>query len=167
MAFMLEKVEMAQPLDLGIVDWVLARRLGVSKAAARRKIDVDGKPALPGIEVDRLHEPGSGDAQCCRKQLVTCHCCPPALVFRPVTALEDATSTARLSLWICGRRAEDGRCCPRVAAHKSTGSTTAPSIPNEQNPPTQDSKEADFLCCDRAMLHGIVRREPFHKSKAF
>src|SRR6516165_9710879 len=153
MAFMLEKVEMAQPLDLGIVDWVLARRLGVSKAAARRKIDVDGKPALPGIEVDRLHEPGSGDAQCCRKQLVTCHCCPPALVFRPVTALEDATSTARLSLWICGRRAEDGRCCPRVAAHKSTGSTTAPSIPNEQNPPTQDSKEAlketilSLRCC--------------------
>jgi hypothetical protein len=30
----------------------------VGKAAARRKIDVDRKPALPGIEVDRLHEPG-------------------------------------------------------------------------------------------------------------
>jgi hypothetical protein len=31
MAFMLEKAEMAQPLDLGIVDRVLARRLGVGK----------------------------------------------------------------------------------------------------------------------------------------
>src|SRR3974377_1988458 len=68
MAFMLEEVEVAQPLDLGIVDRVLARRLGVGKAAARRKIDVDGEPALPGVEVDRLHEPGRGDAQCCRKQ---------------------------------------------------------------------------------------------------
>jgi hypothetical protein len=30
------------------------------------------------------------------------------MAFRPVTALEDATSTARLSLWICGRQRRAG-----------------------------------------------------------
>src|SRR6516165_2173887 len=93
MAFMLEKVEMAQPLDLGIVDWVLARRLGVGKAAARREIDVDGKPALPGIEVDRLHKPGHADAQGRGKQLVVGHAVPPRWPFWPLTALGHAAST--------------------------------------------------------------------------
>src|SRR5262249_58857602 len=66
-AFMLKEVEMPQPLDLGVVDLVLSRSLGMSKAAARHEIDMDGQPPLPGIEVHRLHEPRRGDAQRCRK----------------------------------------------------------------------------------------------------
>src|SRR5580700_7136802 len=47
----------------------------MGKAAARRKIDVDRKLALPGIEVDRLHEPGCGDTSAAANSV--CHCCPP------------------------------------------------------------------------------------------
>jgi hypothetical protein len=53
---MLKEVEMPQPLDLGVVDLVFARSLGVSKAAARHEIDVDGRSPLPSIEVHRLRE---------------------------------------------------------------------------------------------------------------
>src|SRR5262245_44993027 len=61
-AFMLKKVEVPQPLDLGVVNLVLARSLGMSKAAARHEIDMDGQPPLPDIEVYRLHEPRRGNA---------------------------------------------------------------------------------------------------------
>jgi hypothetical protein len=64
---MLKEVEVPQPLDLRVVNLVLARSLGMSKAAARHEIDMDGQPPLPGIEVYRLHEPRRGDAQRCRK----------------------------------------------------------------------------------------------------
>src|SRR5215471_12500278 len=53
-AFMLKEVEVPQPLDLGVVNLVLARSLGMGKAAARNEIDMDGQPPLPGIEVNRL-----------------------------------------------------------------------------------------------------------------
>ena len=66
-AFMLKEVEVLQPLDLGVVNLVLARSLGMSKAAAGHEIDMDGQPPLHGIEVHRLHEPRRGDAQRCRK----------------------------------------------------------------------------------------------------
>ena len=61
-AFMLKEVEVPQPLDLGVVNLVFTLRLGMSKAAARHEIDMDGQPPLPGIEVHRLHEPRRGDA---------------------------------------------------------------------------------------------------------
>jgi hypothetical protein len=67
---MLKEVEMPQPLDLGVVNLVLARSLGMGKAAARHEIDMDGQPPLPGIEVHPLHEPRRGDPKCCCKQLV-------------------------------------------------------------------------------------------------
>ena len=49
MAFMLEEVEVAQPLDLGVVHRVLPGRLGVGEAAAGRKIDADRQPPLSDL----------------------------------------------------------------------------------------------------------------------
>jgi hypothetical protein len=72
-AFMLKEVEVPQPLDLGVVDLVLARSLGMSKAAARHEIDVDRQSPLPSIEVHRLHKPGRRDPKGCCKQLVGHH----------------------------------------------------------------------------------------------
>src|SRR5262249_46255894 len=77
-AFMLKEVEVPEPLDLGVVNLVFARSLGMAKAAARHKIDVDGQPPLPGIEVHRPHEPRRADAQGCRKQLVGHRVVPPS-----------------------------------------------------------------------------------------
>jgi hypothetical protein len=55
---MLEEVEVPQPLDLGAVDTVFARGLGMAKGAAALEID-DGQLPMPGIEVHSLHKPGA------------------------------------------------------------------------------------------------------------
>jgi hypothetical protein len=69
----------AQALDLGVVGLVLARGVGVGKAAAGREIDPDDQPPLRRIEIDGLHEPWRRDAERCRKQLIdwTGHDIPP------------------------------------------------------------------------------------------
>jgi len=106
-AFMLEEVEVPQPLDLGVVDLVVARGLGVSKAAARHEIDVDGQSPLPSIEVHPLNEPGRSDPKGCCKQLVGHHPSTRQLANPSSQGGRAAASTvAALSLWICGRRAD-------------------------------------------------------------
>jgi hypothetical protein len=84
--------------------------------------------ALPGIEVDRLHEPGHGDAQGRGKQLVVGHRCPARWPLWPVTALgaaASATLSQPVDLW--SAEPQMGCAAPEAAAHKSTGSTKQPS----------------------------------------
>src|SRR6516162_9816632 len=50
----------------------------VARAPDVIEIDMDGQPPLPGIEVNRLHEPRRADAQSCRKQLVGHLAVPPS-----------------------------------------------------------------------------------------
>ena len=71
---MLEEVEVAQPLDLRVVNRVLPRRVGMGKSAARRKINSNRQPSLACIERDGLHEL---DAKGCLKQLVGHERCVP------------------------------------------------------------------------------------------
>jgi hypothetical protein len=75
-ALMLKEVEVAQPLDLRVVNRVLAGRFGMSKSRARHEIDPNCEPALSRIEIDRLHEPWSLDGR-------------PALVWPPPAWLID------------------------------------------------------------------------------
>ena len=103
---MLKEVEVPQPLDLGIVNLVLARSLGMGKAATRHEIDMDGQPPLPGIEVHRLHEPRRGDAQRCRNYWLVITPSHRRLVNPSSQDGRAAASTVVVvSLWICGRRA--------------------------------------------------------------
>ena len=51
---MLEEIEVAHPLDLGVVHRVLPGRLAMGEAAAGRKIDADRQPPLRRIEIDGL-----------------------------------------------------------------------------------------------------------------
>src|ERR1700722_3284491 len=107
---MLKEVEVPQPLDLGVVDLVFASGLGMGKAAARHEIDMDGQPSLPGIEVHPLHEPRCGNAKGCRKQLVGHLALPPSTGQSVQSGGRAAASTvAALSLWICGRRANNAQ----------------------------------------------------------
>ena len=141
---MLEEVEVPQPLDLGVVDLVVARGLGVSKAAARHEIDVDGQSPLPSIEVHPLNEPGRSDPKGCCKQLVGHHPSTRQLANPSSQGGRAAASTvAALSLWICGRRAD-----------------TAEEGPSDRPPPTtpQAQQQQQEGCLSMNFTHSIFKR---------
>ena len=70
---MLEEIQVAQPLDLGIVHRMFARRIGVSKMAAGNEIHLDRQLPLRFVKIDTLDKPGRLDTQCRCKQLVGHH----------------------------------------------------------------------------------------------
>jgi hypothetical protein len=67
---LLEEIEVPQSIDLGVVDTMFARSLGMTETAATFEIDLDRQLPLPGIEVHPVHEPRRSNAQSSRKQIV-------------------------------------------------------------------------------------------------
>ena len=69
-ALMLEKVQVPVTLDLRVVNRMGALDTGISEAATRHEIDVDGQTLLSGIEVNALDKPGIDNTQSGFKDLV-------------------------------------------------------------------------------------------------
>jgi hypothetical protein len=114
-ALMLKEVEVAQPLDLRVVNRVLAGRFGMSKSHARHEINLNCEPALSRIEIDRLHEPWSLDAKRSLEQWVGHErwSLPPPrrLISHAGGGQTNAgrprrQSASAATLWICGGREE-------------------------------------------------------------
>jgi hypothetical protein len=121
---MLKEVEVAQPLDLCVVNRVLAGRFGMSKSRARHEIDLNRDPALSRIEINRLHEPWSLDAKRSLEQWVGHErwCLPPP-AGRSAALVGDAgrprrQSASSATLWICGRREEAPPTTPQGQQQK-------------------------------------------------
>ena len=68
-AFVLEKVQVPQPLDLRVMDRVLARDAGVGKSRTRDKVHGNGQFTPRGVEIDTLHVPWRRDSKGCFKEL--------------------------------------------------------------------------------------------------
>src|SRR5215471_12637526 len=171
-AFMLKEVEMPKLLDLGVVDLVFARSLGVSKAAARHEIDVDGQSPLPSIEVHPLNEPGRSDPKGCRKQLVGHHPSTPQLVNPSSQGWSrrrvNRRSPQPVDLWTAGghRRA---RAFQPPAAHNSTGSTTTIMLSINELYPLDFQKRQIFgrrPVTDGATCTGAGVRKPSREETA-
>jgi hypothetical protein len=141
---MLKEVEVAQPLDLCVVNRVLAGRFGMSKSRARHEIDLNREPALSRIEIDRLHEPWSLDAKRSLEQWVghERRCLPPpagrsaALVGAKPTLAGRAVNPHLPPP--CGF--VDGAKRRRPQPHRVNNRNKEPTSPLVQ--PTQKSKEA-------------------------
>ena len=69
---MLELVQVAQLLDLGVVNRVFARDLWMRKTSTSGEIDINREPPLARVEIDSLHKPRSPDAKGRLEQFV-CH----------------------------------------------------------------------------------------------
>jgi hypothetical protein len=138
MAFMLEEVEMAQPLDLGVVNRVLPRRLGMGKSAAGQKIDA-GQPRALWI-CGRREEAPPTNPQASLGCFICCgaarqHCCGllradgrPAHGEGTTAVMTNELFAAALGITAVVRPSHRLRC--RSAC----------------NCPTRNSKEAKTIC---------------------
>src|SRR6516162_5836057 len=123
---MLEEVQVAQLLDLGVVNRVFARDLWMGKTSTSREIDINREPPLARVEIYSLHKPRSLDAKG-RLEHFVCHqgYCPPSAhpcgkVMVPPTLVHPITLTRRPHSG-CG--VVDGANRPRPQPHSSA--TTA------------------------------------------
>ena len=60
---MLEEVQVAQRLDLSIVNRVFPRDLWMGKTSTSGEIDINRESSLARVEIDSLHKPWSLDAK--------------------------------------------------------------------------------------------------------
>ncbi len=72
-AFVLEKIQVPQPLDLGVVNRMPASYAGIGKARTRDKVHSNDQFTPCGVEVDALHVPRCLDSQGGFKQLGLAH----------------------------------------------------------------------------------------------
>jgi hypothetical protein len=139
---MLKEVQVAQLLDLGVVNRVFARDLWMGKASTSREIDINREPPLARVEIDSLHKPRSLDAKGRLEQFV-CHqgYCPPS-AYRCGKVVVPTNAGAPYHVnphsfrpWICGRRQPAPPTTPQERHNSKTGYRPIPK-------PTQNSKEA-------------------------
>jgi hypothetical protein len=141
---MLEEVQVAQLLGLGVVNRVFPRDLWMGKTSTSREIDINREPSLARVEIDSLHKPWSLDAKGCLEQFVCHHgYCPP--ISRPARRSSWSLTNAgaphqvnphpRSGLWICGRRQRAPPTTPQERHNRKTGYRRIPK-------PIQNSKEA-------------------------
>jgi hypothetical protein len=90
----LEEVEVAQSLGLGVMDRMHACDTRRGKPAAGDKVDADGQHSARGVEFNASHVPRFANAECGFKQLVL-H--PRALASMAECRTMPAFSKARLS----------------------------------------------------------------------
>jgi hypothetical protein len=72
-ALVLEEIQVAQPLDLRVVHWVLTGEPGVGKATSCDKVHSNRQLSFGRIKVDTLHVPRCLDSQGGFKELIR-HC---------------------------------------------------------------------------------------------
>ena len=134
-AFVLEEVEVAQPLGLGVMDPMQPVDSRCGKPAAGDKVYADGEHLADGVEIDTPHVPRFGDTESGFKQLVL-H--PRALASIAECRTMPAFSRARLSGPVIAVKGSLRRASPALdRAHR-----TLRSSPNQ---PTRISKEAELL----------------------
>jgi hypothetical protein len=157
---MLKEVEVPQPLGLGIMNFVFAGGPRMTEAGATHEVNAN-RHLLLAVEVHLLDEPRVSDTKSSRKQVVdlvrhllSTEFANPSEGGRTTAARVQRSQRVNRRSSACGFMDGGERTeCEAfrgIAAHNSTGSTTATELHiNEMQPSTTHSFfERGFQCLD-------------------
>ena len=151
---MLEEVQVAQLLDLSVVNRVFPRDLWMGKTSTSGEIDINRESSLARVEIDSLHKPWSLDAKRRLEQFVCHHgYCPPSADRRDhCQVLSNAGAPHHVNPPPpsgCGF--VDGANRPRPQLHSSA--TTAKQVTGAFLNPLKIQKRPESIPLRRSIAH--------------